>query len=71
MQKRKFPPKKIINSAGIFVMFSAVILIAASKKKITGSYHHPFWMQLAGWIVVLLMSGMGSITIYNTLMQLL
>ena len=49
----------------------AVILIAASKKKIIGSYHHPFWMQLAGWIVVLLMSGMGSITIYNTLMQLL
>ena len=48
----------------------AVILIAASKKKIVGSYHHPFWMQLAGWLVVLLMSGMGSITIYNTLMQL-
>ena len=48
-----------------------VILIAASKKKIVGNYHHPFWMQLAGWLVVLLMSGMGSITIYNALMQLL
>jgi len=48
----------------------AVILIAALKKKIVGNYHHPLWMQLIGWLVVLLMSGMGSFTIYNTLMQL-
>ena len=48
----------------------AVILIAALKKRIVGNYHHPLWMQLVGWLVVLLMSGMGSVTIYNTLMQL-
>ena len=48
----------------------AVILTAASKKKIVGNYRHPLWMQIAGWLVVLLMSWMGFITIRNSLMQL-
>ncbi|MEO6453479.1 MAG: NRAMP family divalent metal transporter [Ginsengibacter sp.] len=47
----------------------AVILLAASKKKIVGNYHHPLWMLLTGWLVVLLMSWMGFITICNSLMQ--
>ena len=48
----------------------AVILTAASKKKIVGNYRHPLWMQITGWLVVLLMSWMGLITIRNSLMQL-
>ncbi len=37
----------------------AVMLIAAVKVKVTGTYKHPVWMQVAGWIVVVLMIGMG------------
>lgn len=48
----------------------AVILTAASKKKIVGNYRHPLWMQITGWLVVLLMSWMGFIAIRNSLMQL-
>lgn len=48
----------------------AVILIAASKKKIVGDYLHPLWMWFAGWLVVLLMSWMGFMTIRNSLLQL-
>lgn len=36
-----------------------VILLAANKKKIVGDYHHPVWMQAAGWVVVAVMSWMG------------
>ena len=48
----------------------AVILIAASKKKIVGDYLHPLWMWFAGWLVVFLMSWMGFMTIRNSLLQL-
>jgi Mn2+/Fe2+ NRAMP family transporter len=45
----------------------AVILLAASKKKIVDNYHHPSWMLPTGWLVVLLMNWMGFITIRNSL----
>ena len=47
----------------------AVILFASSRKKIVGNYQHPLWMLLVGWLVVLLMSWMGFLTIRNTLMH--
>lgn len=47
----------------------AVILWASSKKKIVGDYHHPLWMLLSGWLVVLLMTWMGLVTIRNSLIQ--
>lgn len=34
----------------------ALILIASRKKAITGDYQHPLWMQIAGWLVVLIMA---------------
>jgi Mn2+/Fe2+ NRAMP family transporter len=49
----------------------AVILIAARKQKIIGHYHHPLWMQIAGWLVVIAMSWMGAITIKQSLQKLL
>ena len=48
----------------------AVILIAANKQKIIGSYQHPLWMKIAGWIVVAAMSWMGLITIKENLQKL-
>ena len=49
----------------------AVMLIAALKKRIIGDYKHPLWMQIAGWVVVAVMSWMGAIVIKDTLSKLL
>jgi Mn2+/Fe2+ NRAMP family transporter len=38
----------------------AVILIASRKIKIVGSYKHPLWMQIFGWIIVIVMIYMGA-----------
>jgi Mn2+/Fe2+ NRAMP family transporter len=69
-------PVRLLIMAGavngiILPIALAVILIASWKKKIVGNYHHPLWMQVAGWLVVLLMSGMGFITLRNSILQLL
>jgi len=48
----------------------AVILIAATKEKIMGSYKHPLWMQVAGWLVVITMTWMGWVTINTSLSRL-
>jgi Mn2+/Fe2+ NRAMP family transporter len=41
----------------------AIILIAARKKKAAGLYPHPLWMEVAGWLVVLLMAGMSGVSV--------
>ena len=33
----------------------ALILMASRKVKIVGDYKHPLWLQIAGWLVVLVM----------------
>jgi Mn2+/Fe2+ NRAMP family transporter len=47
----------------------AVILVAARNKKLLKNYVHPLWMQLVGWFVVLAMTILCVITIYNWLQQ--
>jgi Mn2+/Fe2+ NRAMP family transporter len=49
----------------------AVILVAAFKQRIVGDYKHPLWMQIAGWIVVAVMSWMGALVIQDTLSKFL
>lgn len=41
----------------------SVMLIAARNKRLIGNYKHPVWLQIAGWLVVLIMSGMALKTI--------
>ncbi|HAK79022.1 MAG TPA: hypothetical protein DCR35_01550 [Runella sp.] len=41
----------------------SVMLIAARNKRLVGNYQHPLWLQLAGWLVVLIMSGMAIQTL--------
>ncbi len=43
----------------------AVILVAARKIEITAGHRHPVWMEIAGWVVVLVMSWMGGILVVN------
>lgn len=68
-------PVKVLIAAGalnglILPVALAVMLLAVWKQKIIGNYHHPLWMQIAGWIVVLTMSWMGWVTINQSISKL-
>ncbi len=58
-------PVKVLIAAGavnglILPFALSIILLAAYKKNITGNYKHPYWLSIAGWIVVLAMTYMGA-----------
>jgi Mn2+/Fe2+ NRAMP family transporter len=63
-------PVKVLIFAGglnglILPVALALILIAAFKKDIMHQYKHPYWMQAAGWLVVVAMSYLGAKGIIN------
>ena len=65
-------PVKILILAGavnglILPLALSIMLVAVTRKKIMGNYNHPVWMQVAGWLVVVLMSWMGWMTIRYSL----
>jgi len=66
-------PVKLLVSVGavnglILPIALAIILLAARKGQLLKGYVHPFWMQLLGWTVVLVMSGMSVMTIQKWLL---
>ena len=68
-------PKELLLLAGAFnglilPVALAIILIAATKKRIMKGYRHPVWMQAAGWVVVVAMSWMGFETISDSIRKL-
>jgi Mn2+/Fe2+ NRAMP family transporter len=69
-------PKQLLILAGavnglILPVALAIILIAATKTKLMKGYRHPVWMQVAGWIVVAVMSWMGYQAIAESFHNLL
>ena len=38
----------------------AVVLIAVTRKRLMNNYQHPIWMQLSGWLVVIVMGWMAA-----------
>jgi Mn2+/Fe2+ NRAMP family transporter len=61
-------PRELLILAGavnglILPIALAVILIAATQKRLMKGYHHPLWMQVSGWVVVVAMSWMGYIAV--------
>jgi Mn2+/Fe2+ NRAMP family transporter len=61
-------PVQLLVFAGTFnglilPLALAVILLAAAKPVITNYYRHPLLLQIFGWVIVLVMSWMGFITI--------
>lgn len=65
-------PVKVLIWAGtingfILPVGLALILLASHKKSIVGDYQHPVWLQIAGWLVVLLMVGFSVNTIFGFL----
>lgn len=69
-------PKQLLILAGavnglILPIALAIILVAATQSKLMKGYRHPLWMQLCGWLVVVVMSWMGYQTIVDTFQTLL
>jgi len=63
-------PVKILVTVGalnglILPIALAIILLAATKKKLVQSYKHPLWLSIAGWMVVIAMSWMSGLTLYK------
>ena len=57
-------PRQLLILAGgvnglILPVALAIILLAAARPGLMKGYKHPVWMQIAGWIVVAVMSVMG------------
>lgn len=48
----------------------ALLLLATRSRKMMKDYQHPFWMKLAGWLVVATVTWMGVVTIINATKQL-
>ena len=69
-------PVKILVTVGalnglILPIALAVILIAAHHKKIVGNYKQPFWLDIAGWLVVAVMTTLSILTIKDWIAGLL
>jgi Mn2+ and Fe2+ transporters of the NRAMP family len=69
-------PVKLLILAGavnglILPIALAVMLVAANKKEIMLQYRHPVILQIAGWIVVGVMSWMGGVVIDGRLEKLI
>lgn len=63
-------PKELLLLAGalnglILPFALAIILIAATKTALMKNYRHPLWMQLAGWIVVVIMGWMSVLALMD------
>lgn len=68
-------PVKLLVFAGaangiILPIALAVILVAATKSSIMKDYKHPVWMQVIGWLVVIVMSWMSIYSIQQSLQKL-
>ncbi len=61
-------PVKVLVWAGtlngfILPVGLALVLLASRKASIVGNYRHPLWLQIAGWLVVLIMAGFSIVTL--------
>ena len=43
----------------------ALVLIAVRKARVIENYSHPLWLQVAGWMVVLIMTAFSAQTLYE------
>ena len=63
-------PVKVLVLAGtingfILPVGLSLVLLASRKIKIVGDYKHPLWLQIVGWLVVLIMLGFSIQTLIN------
>ena len=43
----------------------AIVLVAAASPRLMGTYRHPRWMLLSGWVVVLIMGGLSLLALWE------
>lgn len=65
-------PAKLLVWAGTINGFIlpfglGLILLAARNKSLVKEYKHPLWLEISGWLVVLIMFGFSLQTLYNNL----
>ncbi len=65
-------PVKVLVWAGtlngfILPIGLSLVLLASRKASIVGEYQHPLWLQIAGWLVVLIMAGFSIATLTTSL----
>ena len=58
------PPKEILILVGalnglILPLALGLVLLASHHTKLFGKYQHPWWLRIAGWLVVAVMGSMG------------
>jgi len=63
-------PRELLLAAGaingmVLPVALAVVLVAATRKRLMGDYRHPIWMQVAGWLVVAVMGIMGGLAVLD------
>lgn len=63
-------PVKVLVIAGILNGFIlpialALILLASRKTKVVGEFRNPLWMELGGWLVVLIMAVLSFYTLIS------
>ena len=61
-------PVKVLVWAGtingfILPIGLSLVLIASRKRSIVGEYSHPLWLQIAGWLVVMIMAAFSVTTL--------
>jgi Mn2+/Fe2+ NRAMP family transporter len=59
------PPVKLLVAAGtlngfILPFALALLLLAATRRRIAGNYSHPLWLSILGWMVVIVMGIMAA-----------
>lgn len=69
-------PVKLLILAGtingfILPVGLALILLASRKSKIIGDYKHPLWLQISGWLVVLIMIAFSIQTVFIKIKEML
>ncbi|HRH59399.1 MAG TPA: divalent metal cation transporter [Chitinophagaceae bacterium] len=63
-------PVQLLIAAGalnglILPLSLAIMLAAVRKPQLMGSYKHPYWLSIAGWIVVIIMTWLSIVTIQD------
>lgn len=62
----------IVGALNAFILpvALAIILIASGKKVLMGSYRHPLWLIICGWMIVLVLSVMSLKAVATDLVKL-
>jgi Mn2+/Fe2+ NRAMP family transporter len=48
---------------GFILPVALAVMLIASSRPIFKNYHHPLWLKIAGWIIVVAMTWMSVIAL--------